>query len=232
MQTRTLGATGPTVSSLGLGCMGLSFAYGPATPEDQAIALLRGAVERGVTFFDTAEAYGPFANEELLGRALAPHRDDVVIATKFGFADGRPGHGTDSRPARIRRVVDESLTRLQTDRIDLLYQHRVDPDVPMEDVAGTVGELVEAGKVAHFGLSEAGVDAIRRAHAVHPVAALQSEYSLWWRRREPRRRRPRAHRDRHRGARGPLDPRPGRRRALHRPHGRDDRPLSLKEHPS
>lgn len=181
MHTRTLGDTGPTVSALGLGCMGLSFAYGPATPDDQATALLRGAVDRGVTFFDTAEAYGPFTNEQLLGRALAPVRDQVVIATKFGFANGRPSEGPDSRPERIRQVVDESLDRLQTDRIDLLYQHRVDPDVPIEEVAGTVGELVEAGKVAHFGLSEAGVDAIRRAHAVHPVAALQSEYSLWWR---------------------------------------------------
>lgn len=181
MDSRTLGTHGPTVSPLGLGCMGLSFAYGPATPERDGVALLRGAVERGVTFFDTAEAYGPFANEQLLGRALAPVRDQVVIGTKFGFANGKVADGPDSRPQRIRQVVDESLGRLQTDRIDLLYQHRVDPDVPMEEVAGTVGGLVEAGKVAHFGLSEAGVDAIRRAHAVHPVAALQSEYSLWWR---------------------------------------------------
>lgn len=181
MQTRTLGTQGPTVSALGLGCMGLSSAYGPATPENDAIALLRGAVERGVTFFDTAEAYGPLTNEQLLGKALAPFRDQVVIATKFGFANGRPYDGADSRPDRIRQVVDDSLTRLQTDRIDLLYQHRVDPAVPIEDVAGTVKELIEAGKVAHFGLSEAGVDTIRRAHAVQPVAALQSEYSLWWR---------------------------------------------------
>lgn len=181
MDTRTLGATGPTVSALGLGCMGLSFGYGPAAPVSDAVALLRGAVERGVTLFDTAEAYGPFANEQLLGQALAPVRDQVTIATKFGFADGRPGGGPDSRPERIREVVDASLVRLRTDRIDVLYQHRVDPDVPIEDVAGTVGELIEAGKVGHFGLSEAGVDTIRRAHTVQPVAVLQSEYSLWWR---------------------------------------------------
>lgn len=181
MQTRTLGTSGPTVSAVGLGCMGLSFAYGPAIGDEDGIALLRGAVERGVTFFDTAEAYGPFVNEELLGKALAPVRDQVVIATKFGFANGRVTDGTDSRPERIRQVVDKSLRRLQTNHIDLLYQHRVDPAVPVEEVAGTVGQLVEAGKIAHFGLSEAGVDTIRRAHAVHPVAALQSEYSLWWR---------------------------------------------------
>jgi aryl-alcohol dehydrogenase-like predicted oxidoreductase len=161
--------------------MGLSFGYGPAADKKNAVALIRAAVERGVTFFDTAEAYGPFLNEELVGEALEPVRDRVVIATKFGFEDGDSTKGLDSRPERIRRVADEALKRLRTDVIDLFYQHRVDPNVPMEDVAGTLKELIEVGKVKHFGLSEAGVDSIRRAHAVQPVAALQSEYSLWWR---------------------------------------------------
>ena len=181
MQKRTLGNSDLEVSALGLGCMGLSFAYGPATDKQQAIALIRSAVERGVTFFDTAEAYGPHTNEEVVGEALAPFRDEVVIATKFGFKDGDPRAGLDSRPERIRRVAEESLRRLKTDRSDLFYQHRVDPDVPIEDVAGTVKELIREGKVKHFGLSEAGARTIRRAHAVQPVAALQSEYSLWWR---------------------------------------------------
>jgi aryl-alcohol dehydrogenase-like predicted oxidoreductase len=165
--------------------MGLSFGLGPATDRGAAIALIRAAHDRGVTFFDTAEAYGPRANEDLLGEALAPIRDGVVIATKFGFAGGNASQGVDSRPQRIRAVVDESLKRLRTDRIDLLYQHRVDPAVPMEDVAGAVQELIAAGKVEHFGLSEAGAGSIRRAHAVQRVTALQSEYSLWW--REPER---------------------------------------------
>src|SRR5215204_2675300 len=181
MQKRTLGNSDLEVSALGLSCMGLSFAYGPATDKQQAIALIRSAYERGVTFFDTAEAYGPHTNEEVVGEALAPFRDEVVIATKFGFKDGDPQAGLDSRPQRIRRVAEESLRRLKTDRIDLFYQHRVDPDVPIEDVAGTVKELIREGKVKHFGLSEAGVRTIRRAHAVQPVTALQSEYSLWWR---------------------------------------------------
>ncbi len=181
MQTRELGRSGLRVSALGLGCMGLSYGYGPATERTEAIALLRAAVEQGVTFFDTAEAYGPFLNEELLGEALAPFRDQLVIATKFGFKDGHADAGLDSRPERIRAVAEASLSRLKTDRIDLFYQHRVDPNVPIEDVAGTVKDLIAEGKVKHFGLSEAGVDAIRRAHAVQPVAALQSEYSLWWR---------------------------------------------------
>lgn len=181
MQTRTLGTSGLEVSALGLGCMGLSYGYGPATNKQDAINLIRAAFEEGVTFFDTAEAYGPFANEELLGEALQPFRDQVVIATKFGFVNGDSTKGQDSRPERIRQVADEALKRLRTDRIDLFYQHRVDPGVPMEDVAGTVKELIQAGKVAHFGLSEAGVTSIRKAHAVQPVAALQSEYSLWWR---------------------------------------------------
>lgn len=185
MQKRILGTGGLEVSAIGLGCMGLSFGYGPATDRTDAIALIRAAHERGVTFFDTAEAYGPGLNEEVVGEALEPVRDEVVIATKFGFKDGVPGHGVDSRPERIREVADAALKRLRTDRIDLFYQHRVDPDVPMEDVAGAVKELVDAGKVRHFGLSEAGVQSIRRAHAVLPVAALQSEYSLWW--REPER---------------------------------------------
>ena len=181
MQSRTLGHSGLTVSALGFGCMGLNFAYGPAMDKEEAIGLLREAVEAGVTFFDTAEAYGPFTNEELVGEALAPFRDQVVIATKFGFENGNSRSGMDSRPERIRAVAEDSLKRLRTDRIDLFYQHRVDPNVPMEDVAGTVKELIAEGKVKHFGLSEAGVQSIRRAHAVQPVAALQSEYSLWWR---------------------------------------------------
>jgi aryl-alcohol dehydrogenase-like predicted oxidoreductase len=180
MQTRILGR-GLEVSALGLGCMGLSYAYGPATERSEAIRLLRGAHDRGVTFFDTAEAYAQGANEDLLGEALAPVRDEVVIATKFGFANGVTTEGLDSRPENIRAVTDAALTRLRTDHIDLLYQHRVDPNVPIEDVAGTVRELIQAGKVRHFGLSEAGVESIRRAHAVQPVTALQSEYSLWWR---------------------------------------------------
>jgi aryl-alcohol dehydrogenase-like predicted oxidoreductase len=181
MQTRTLGHSGLNVSALGFGCMGLNFGYGPGPGKQEAIQLIREAFEAGVTFFDTAEAYGPFTNEELVGEALAPIRDNVVIATKFGFKDGDSKTGMDSRPERIRAVADASLKRLRTDRIDLFYQHRVDPNVPMEDVAGTVKELIAAGKVKHFGLSEAGVQSIRRAHAVQPVAALQSEYSLWWR---------------------------------------------------
>lgn len=181
MQQRELGRSGLKVSALGLGCMGLSFAYGPATEHQEAIALLRGAYERGVTFFDTAEAYGPATNEDLLGEALAPFRDHVVIATKFGFKNGVPAQGLDSRPENIRAVVEASLKRLKTDRIDLLYQHRVDPNVAIEDVAGTVKELIAQGKVKYFGLSEAGPEVIRRAHAVQKVAALQSEYSLWWR---------------------------------------------------
>jgi aryl-alcohol dehydrogenase-like predicted oxidoreductase len=180
MQKRTLGRSGLEVSALGLGCMGLSFGYGPAVARDYGVGLIRSAYEQGVTFFDTAEAYGQF-NEELVGEALAPFRDEVVIATKFGFKDGNPTVGMDSRPERIRQVAEESLRRLRTDRIDLFYQHRVDPDVPMEDVAGTVKELIWEGKVKHFGMSEAGVASIRAAHAVQPVAALQSEYSLWWR---------------------------------------------------
>lgn len=181
MQTRSLGQSGLEVSAIGLGCMGLSFGYGPAVDKQTAIALLRTAFDQGVTFFDTAEAYGPFVNEELLGEALQPVRDQVVIATKFGFRDGISTKGPDSRPERIRQVADEALKRLRTDRIDLFYQHRVDPAVPMEDVAGAVNDLIQAGKVKHFGLSEAGVTSIRKAHAVQPVAALQSEYSLWWR---------------------------------------------------
>ncbi len=186
MHKRTLGKSGLEVSALGLGCMGISFGYGPGLEKKDGIALIRAAVEKGVTFFDTAEVYGPWANEEVVGEALAPFRDDVVIATKFGFnidAEGiqQQEPPLDSRPEHIRQVVDASLKRLGTDRIDLLYQHRVDPDVPIEDVAGTVKELISEGKVKHFGMSEAGVDAIRRAHAIQPVAALQSEYSLWWR---------------------------------------------------
>lgn len=184
MQKRKLGNSGLEVSAIGLGCMGLSSGYGPATDKSAAIALIRAAVERGVTLFDTAEVYGPYVNEELVGEALAPVRDQVFIATKFGFridpATGKQ-EGLDSRPDHIRAVADASLKRLRTDVIDLFYQHRVDPDVPIEDVAGTVKELIKAGKVRHFGLSEAGVNTIRRAHAVQPVTALQSEYSLWWR---------------------------------------------------
>jgi aryl-alcohol dehydrogenase-like predicted oxidoreductase len=182
MQKRTLGKSGLEVSALGFGCMGISFGYGPATSREEGIGIIRAAVERGVTFFDTAEAYGPFTNEELVGEALGPVRDQVVIATKFGFKfEGGKQAGLDSRPAHIREVTDASLKRLKTDRIDLLYQHRVDPNVPIEDVAGAVKDLICEGKVKHFGLSEAGVQTIRRAHAVQPVAALQSEYSLWWR---------------------------------------------------
>lgn len=179
MNTRKLGNL--EVSAMGLGCMGLSFGYGPATEKPQAIALIRTAFERGVTFFDTAEAYGPYVNEELVGEAVEPFRKKVVIATKFGFKEGSPAKGLDSRPERIREHVEAALKRLRTDAIDLLYQHRVDPDVPIEDVAGTVKDLIKQGKVKHFGLSEASAQTIRRAHAVQPVAALQSEYSLWWR---------------------------------------------------
>jgi aryl-alcohol dehydrogenase-like predicted oxidoreductase len=184
MQKRKLGKSNLEVSALGLGCMGLSFGLGPAVDKKDGIALIRVAVERGVTFFDTAEVYGPFTNEELVGEALAPFREQVAIATKFGFKlDSATGKmaGLDSRPAHIKEVAEASLKRLKTDAIDLFYQHRVDPDVPIEDVAGAVKELIQQGKVKHFGLSEAGVKTIRRAHAVQPVAALQSEYSLWWR---------------------------------------------------
>jgi aryl-alcohol dehydrogenase-like predicted oxidoreductase len=181
MKKRKLGNSGLEVSTLGLGCMGLSFGYGPATEKSEAIKLIRVAYERGVTFFDTAEAYGPYANEELVGEAVEPFRKNVVIATKFGFKEGTPAKGLDSRPERIREHTEAALKRLRTDAIDLLYQHRVDPDVPIEDVAGTVKDLIRQGKVKHFGLSEAGAESIRRAHAVQPVAALQSEYSLWWR---------------------------------------------------
>jgi aryl-alcohol dehydrogenase-like predicted oxidoreductase len=183
MQKRTLGASGLKVSAIGLGCMGISSGLGPAADPQQGIAVIRGAVERGVTFFDTAEVYGPFVNEELVGEALAPFRSEVVIATKFGFrfdAEGRQV-GLSSRLEHIRQAVDGSLQRLGTDTIDLLYQHRVDPEVAIEDVAGAVKDLIQAGKVQHFGLSEAGQQTIRRAHAVQPVTALQSEYSLWWR---------------------------------------------------
>ena len=179
MKTRKLGSL--EVSAIGLGCMGLSFGYGPALGKDDAIALIRRAFDLGVTFFDSAEAYGPFANEELLGEALAPIRDKVVIATKFGFRGGVIAAGVDSRPENIRQVAEDSLRRLKTYHIDLFYQHRVDPQVPIEDVAGAVKDLIAQGKVRHFGLSEAGVETIRRAHAVQPVTALQSEYSLWWR---------------------------------------------------
>jgi aryl-alcohol dehydrogenase-like predicted oxidoreductase len=184
MQKRKLGTSGLEVSALGLGCMGLSFGFGPAVDKEAGIALIRTAFERGVTFFDTAEAYGPFANEELVGEALAPFRDKVIIATKFGFRidpETRKQIGVDSRPGHIKDVAEASLKRLKTDVIDLFYQHRVDPDVPIEEVAGAVKDLIRAGKVRHFGLSEAGVGTIRRAHAVQPVTALQSEYSLWWR---------------------------------------------------
>ena len=181
MKTRQLGNSQLQVSAIGLGCMGLSHGYGPAVDHAAGIALIRAAFERGVTFFDTAEAYGQGANVALLGEALAPVRDQVVIATKFGFRNGDSTQGLDSRPARIREVADAALQRLRTDRIDLFYQHRVDPDVPIEDVAGAVKDLIAKGKVKHFGLSEAGAESIRRAHAVQPVTALQSEYSLWWR---------------------------------------------------
>ena len=185
MQTRTLGNSGLKVSAIGLGCMGMTSAYGPPADRQDMIALLRAAVDRGVTFFDTAEAYGPFANEALLGEALAPLRERVVIATKFGFdidlQTGARSGGANSRPEHIKAVAEAALKRLRTDRIDLFYQHRVDPNVPMEDVAGAVRDLIAEGKVKHFGLSEAGAGSIRRAHAVQPVAAVQSEYSLWWR---------------------------------------------------
>jgi aryl-alcohol dehydrogenase-like predicted oxidoreductase len=186
MQKRTLGKGGLEVSALGLGCMGMSFGYGPAADKQEMISLIRSAVERGITFFDTAEAYGPFTNEELVGEALAPFRGRVVIATKFGFKFGPKGEqvGLDSRPEHIKEVAHGSLKRLKVDAIDLFYQHRVDSDVPIEDVAGAVKDLIQEGKVKHFGLSESGVQTIRRAHAVQPVTALQSEYSLWWRRPE------------------------------------------------
>jgi aryl-alcohol dehydrogenase-like predicted oxidoreductase len=189
MKKRTLGKSNLTVSAIGLGCMGMSFSYGPPKDKAEMTALLRAAVERGVTFFDTAEVYGPFTNEELVGEALAPFKGKVVIATKFGFdlsgTDKRPGAaGLNSRPENIKRVADASLKRLKVDVIDLFYQHRVDLAVPIEDVAGAVKELIQAGKVKHFGLSEAGVQTIRRAHKVQPVTALQSEYSLWWRKPE------------------------------------------------
>ena len=185
LPSRKLGAHGPVVSALGFGCMGLNYGYAHVLDKVAAIQLIRDAFERGVTFFDTAEAYGPFTNEEFVGEALASVRDQVVIATKFGFREGIPGKGQDSRPERIRAVCEASLKRLRTDRIDLFYQHRVDTAVPMEDVAGTVKDLIAEGKVKYFGLSEAGVNSIRRAHAVQPIAALQSEYSLWF--REPER---------------------------------------------
>jgi aryl-alcohol dehydrogenase-like predicted oxidoreductase len=181
MQKRTLGKSDLEVSAIGLGCMGLSYGYGPATEKQSAIQLIRAAFDRGVTFFDTAEAYAQGANEQLLGEALEPFRDQVVIATKFGFQDGDSTKGQDSRPERIREVAEAALKRLRTDRIDLFYQHRVDANVAVEDVAGAVKELIQQGKVKHFGMSEAGVESIRRAHGVQPVAALQSEYSLWWR---------------------------------------------------
>jgi aryl-alcohol dehydrogenase-like predicted oxidoreductase len=188
MRKRKLGNSNLEVSALGLGCMGLSFGYGPATDKQEAISLIRAAVERGVTFFDTAEIYGPLTNEELVGEALAPFRGQVVIATKFGFKpaseDETHWSALDSRPEHIKKAVEGSLERLKIETIDLLYQHRVDPDVPIEDVAGAVKDLIEEGKVKHFGLSEAGAQTIRRAHAVQPVAALQSEYSLWWRKPE------------------------------------------------
>ena len=189
MQKRKLGKSNLEVSSLGLGCMGMSFSYGPPKDKKEMIELLRAAVERGVTFFDTAEVYGPFTNEALVGEALATHRGKVVIATKFGFdlggSDNKPGApGVNSRPEQIKKAVEGSLKRLRVDAVDLLYQHRVDPNVPIEDVAGTVKELIQEGKVKHFGLSEAGVKTIRRAHAVQPLTALQSEYSLWWRKPE------------------------------------------------
>ncbi len=181
MNRRTLGKSGLEVSALGFGCMGLSHGFGPATEKNEAIKVIRAAYDRGVTFFDTAEAYGPFTNEEVVGDALAPVRDKVVIATKFGFKNGIPTEGTDSNPERIRAVAHAALKRLKTDAIDLFYQHRVDPNVPIEDVAGTVKDLIREGKVKHFGMSEAGAATIRRAHAVQPLTALQSEYSLWWR---------------------------------------------------
>jgi aryl-alcohol dehydrogenase-like predicted oxidoreductase len=186
MKKRKLGKSNLEVSALGLGCMGLSFGYGPATDEQSAISLIRAAFERGVTFFDTAEAYGPYTNEEVVGKAVAPFRDQVVVASKFGFRFGPEGKqiGTDSRPAHVKEVAEASLKRLKTNRIDLFYQHRVDPNVPIEDVAGAVKDLIQQGKVKHFGLSEAGMQTLRRAHVVQPVTALQNEYSLWWRKPE------------------------------------------------
>ncbi|HEY9608755.1 aldo/keto reductase, partial [Allocoleopsis sp.] len=188
MQTRKLGNSNLEVSAIGLGCMGMSFGYGPAADKQEMISLIRSAVDRGVTFFDTAEVYGPFTNEELVGEALSPFRGQVVIATKFGFKPASNGESRwselDSRPEHIKEVVEGSLKRLKVEAIDLLYQHRVDPNVPIEDVAGAVKDLIQAGKVKHFGLSEAGVQTIRRAHAVQPVTALQNEYSLWWRKPE------------------------------------------------
>ena len=188
MQKRQLGKNGPEVSAIGLGCMGMSFGYGPAKNKQEMIAVIRGAVERGITFFDTAEVYGPFTNEELVGEALAPFRKDVIIATKFGFrpdpSNGGAWTALDSRPEHIREVAEASLKRLNVDTIDLFYQHRVDPDVPIEEVAATVGDLIAEGKVRYFGLSEAAAQTIRRAHAVCPVTAVQSEYSLWWRKPE------------------------------------------------
>src|SRR3954452_1695865 len=187
MKKRTLGKSGLEVSATGLGCMGLSFGFGPAVEKQQGISLIRAAVERGVTFFDTAEVYGPFTNEELVGEALAPMREQVVIATKFGFKldpDTGKQAGLDSRPERIRQVADASLKRLKSNVIDLFYQHRVDPNVPIEEVAGAVKDLIQEGKVKHFGMSEAAAPTIRRAHAIQPVTAVQSEYSLWWRRPE------------------------------------------------
>lgn len=181
MKHRKLGQSGLEVSAIGMGCMGLSYGYGPAANKQEAIKLIRSAYDLGVTFFDTAEAYGPFVNEELVGEAVAPFRGDVVVATKFGFEGGTTAKGLNSRPENIRAVADAALKRLRTDRIDLLYQHRVDPNVPIEDVAGAVKELIAEGKVKYFGLSEAGVMTIRKAHAVQPVTALQSEYSMWWR---------------------------------------------------
>ena len=186
MKKRKLGNSGLEVSAVGLGCMGMSFGYGPAADKQEMISLIRSALDRGITFFDTAEAYGPFANEELVGEALGPFRDQVVIATKFGFTFGPKGEqmGLDSRPEHIKKVAEASLKRLKVEAIDLFYQHRVDTEVPIEEVAGAVKDLIQEGKVKHFGLSEAGVQTIRRAHAVQPVAALQSEYSLWWRKPE------------------------------------------------
>ncbi|WP_293927458.1 aldo/keto reductase [Sphingobacterium sp. UBA6320] len=181
MQKRTLGNSGLEISALGLGCMGLSFGYGQPTEKDKAVKLLRSAYEQGITFFDTAEAYGPYTNEELLGEALAPFRNDIVIATKFGFKDGKPDLGMDSRPDTIKAVAEAALKRLKTDYIDLFYQHRGDPNVPIDEVAGAVKELIQEGKVKHFGLSEAGAETIRKAHAVQPVTALQSEYSMFFR---------------------------------------------------
>jgi len=181
MEKRQLGKNGLEVSAVGFGCMGLSYGFGPAIERGEAIKMIRAAYERGVTFFDTAEAYGPYVNEEIVGEALQSVRDDVVIATKFGFREADPFKGFDSRPEQIRRVADEALKRLKTDRIDLFYQHRVDPDVPIEDVAGAVKDLIKAGKVKHFGMCEASVSSIRRAHSVQPLSAVQSEYSLFWR---------------------------------------------------